>query len=101
MASGKLLSVDYEVFGRVQGVFFRKFTKDTANAQGCVGWVMNTCDDTVKGVVQGSTEKVENMMHWLSKVGSPMSRISKCEFHNKREIPKLEYTKFAVKSSGW
>ncbi len=27
MSSEELLSVDYEVFGRVQGVFFRKYTQ--------------------------------------------------------------------------
>lgn len=29
MSSEELLSVDYEVFGRVQGVFFRKYTQVT------------------------------------------------------------------------
>ena len=41
MATG-LIAVDYEVFGRVQGVFFRKFTNEKANSLGLRGWVKNT-----------------------------------------------------------
>ena len=41
MANG-LIAVDYEVFGRVQGVFFRKFTNEKANSLGLRGWVKNT-----------------------------------------------------------
>ena len=37
-----LVSVDYEVFGRVQGVFFRKYTAKQANALKLNGWIMNT-----------------------------------------------------------
>ncbi len=35
-------SADFEVAGTVQGVFFRKHTKKTADALGIVGWCMNT-----------------------------------------------------------
>ena len=34
-------SLDYEVFGKVQGVFFRKHTKTTADTLGVSGWVRN------------------------------------------------------------
>ena len=46
MATG-LIAVDYEVFGRVQGVFFRKFTSEKANSLGLRGWVKNTRYRTV------------------------------------------------------
>ena len=42
MAQSGLVAVDYEVFGRVQGVFFRKFTNEKANSLGLKGWVKNT-----------------------------------------------------------
>ena len=42
MAQGGLVAADYEVFGRVQGVFFRKFTNDKAKNLGLRGWVKNT-----------------------------------------------------------
>ena len=37
-----LVAVEYEVFGRVQGVFFRKFTNEKAVSLGLRGWVKNT-----------------------------------------------------------
>jgi acylphosphatase len=51
--STNLVSVDYEIFGKVQGVFFRKFTAAEANKLKLVGWVMNTDKGTVKGQIQG------------------------------------------------
>lgn len=49
-------------------MFQFQFTKDTAIAQGCVGWVMNTYDSTVKGVIQGQTDKVEYMLVYKDKL---------------------------------
>ena len=37
-----LVALEYEVFGRVQGVFFRKFTHEKAQSLGLRGWVKNT-----------------------------------------------------------
>ncbi|XP_026640929.1 acylphosphatase-2 isoform X2 [Microtus ochrogaster] len=56
-----LKSVDYEVFGRVQGVCFRMYTEGEAKKIGVVGWVKNTSKDTVMGQVQGPEEKVNSM----------------------------------------
>ena len=41
-SSMALVAVEYEVFGRVQGVFFRKFTNEKALSLGLRGWVKNT-----------------------------------------------------------
>uniref|UniRef100_A0A8C5A9I8 Acylphosphatase n=1 Tax=Gadus morhua TaxID=8049 RepID=A0A8C5A9I8_GADMO len=61
MSCEDLLSVDYEVFGRVQGVFFRKFTQAEAKKLGLVGWVRNTEAGTVEGQLQGPGSKVAEM----------------------------------------
>ncbi|ELR47924.1 Acylphosphatase-2, partial [Bos mutus] len=62
MSTGRpLKSVDYEVFGRVQGVCFRMYTEDEARKIGVVGWVKNTSKGTVTGQVQGPEEKVNSM----------------------------------------
>lgn len=53
-SSTNLISVDYEIFGKVQGVFFRKFTAAEATKLKLVGWVMNTEKGTVKGQIQGN-----------------------------------------------
>ncbi|CAJ1073599.1 DNA mismatch repair protein Mlh3 isoform X2 [Xyrichtys novacula] len=57
MSGEDLISVDYEVFGRVQGVFFRKYTQAEGKKLGLVGWVQNTGAGTVQGQLQGSSSK--------------------------------------------
>ncbi|XP_069595205.1 acylphosphatase-2-like [Ranitomeya imitator] len=97
MTSTGLWSVDYEVYGDVQGVFFRKYTEDQAKRVSVVGWVKNTPYGTVTGQVQGSKEKVDIMKNWLSNVGSPMSRIDKTVFANETQIQDLGYSNFQTK----
>ncbi|XP_003787968.1 acylphosphatase-2 [Otolemur garnettii] len=95
--AGPLKSVDYEVFGRVQGVCFRMYTEGEAKKIGVVGWVKNTSQGTVTGQVQGPEEKVESMKSWLSKIGSPSSRIDRTNFSNEKTISKLEYSNFSIR----
>ncbi|XP_045405557.1 acylphosphatase-2 [Lemur catta] len=95
--AGPLKSVDYEVFGRVQGVCFRMYTEDEAKKIGVVGWVKNTSKGTVTGQVQGPEEKVNSMKSWLSKIGSPSSRIDRTNFSNEKTISKLEYSNFSIR----
>jgi len=56
-----IVSVDFEVHGRVQGVFFRASTEEKARCLGLTGWVMNSPTGTVKGQVQGVAENVAEM----------------------------------------
>ncbi|XP_017490466.1 PREDICTED: acylphosphatase-2-like [Rhagoletis zephyria] len=93
----RLLSVEYRVFGRVQGVFFRKYTKEKADQLGIFGWVKNERDGTVSGLMQGTEAKIDNMKHWLSHKGSPLSRIDKCEFTNEKVLDQLDLTSFIIK----
>ncbi|XP_074765326.1 acylphosphatase-1 [Athene noctua] len=91
-----LLSVDYEVSGRVQGVFFRKYTQTEAKRLGLVGWVQNTSHGTVQGQIQGPAARVREMQEWLRKIGSPQSRISQAEFNNEKKIVALEHQDFKI-----
>ncbi|XP_041445981.1 acylphosphatase-1 isoform X1 [Xenopus laevis] len=61
MSSSGFWSVDYEIYGDVQGVFFRKYTEDQAKRVNAVGWVKNAPRGTVVGQVQGSKSIVEIM----------------------------------------
>ncbi|XP_074091801.1 acylphosphatase-1 [Macrotis lagotis] len=97
MAEGQsLLSVDYEIFGKVQGVFFRKHTQAEGKKLGLVGWVQNTDQGTVQGQIQGPTMQVRVMQEWLKTKGSPKSRIDKAKFHNEKVIQKLEHKDFQI-----
>ena len=73
----KIKSVDFEIFGRVQGVFFRKYIQKEAINLNIVGWCMNTERDTVIGQIQGTEKSIKNMKEWLAKKGSPKSKILK------------------------
>ena len=55
------ISVDFEVLGVVQGVFFRAYTERKAQSLGLVGWVKNTNQGSVKGVIQGTQDKIDAM----------------------------------------
>nr|XP_057921138.1 acylphosphatase-2-like isoform X2 [Doryrhamphus excisus] len=98
MSTGSgLVSVDFEVFGHVQGVCFRMYTEKEAERLGVVGWVKNTRSGTVVGQVQGPSDVVEEMKVWLSKEGSPSSRISRTSFSNQRSIHRLEISGFSTR----
>ena len=97
MAASKLIHVDFEVFGRVQGVFFRKYTQEQAKSIGVKGWIRNTARRTVQGELEGDYTNIELMKRWLLNVGSPSSRIERAEFKNEHEIQELSYNVFKVK----
>ncbi|MDW7772544.1 MAG: acylphosphatase [Desulfobulbaceae bacterium] len=63
------------VRGRVQGVFFRDYTRQKALELGLSGWVRNLPDRSVETVFEGEREKVEEMLSWLH-TGSPMSQVT-------------------------
>ncbi|XP_010745126.2 acylphosphatase-2 isoform X1 [Larimichthys crocea] len=96
-ARTKLVSVDFEIFGHVQGVCFRMYTEKEGLRLGLVGWVKNTYSGTVVGQVQGPAAMVEEMKVWLSKEGSPTSRITRASFSNQRTIDKLELSGFKTR----
>ncbi|XP_078082243.1 acylphosphatase-1-like [Mustelus asterias] len=99
MSSGgeaQLLSLDFEVFGKVQGVFFRKHTQKEAKRLGLSGWVKNTRQGSVQGRLQGADAQVRTMQAWLRDTGSPKSKIERAEFRNQKQIQSREYSDFQV-----
>lgn len=93
---GRLRTVDFEVFGQVQRVFFRKCTQEQGKSLGLRGWCQNTPNGTVVGAIQGPPEKVTEMKIWLQSVGSPASHIDKAEFKNERDIDEYTFTEFDI-----
>ena len=64
--------------GRVQGVFFRAYTRDAALKEMVTGWVRNLSDGRVEAVFEGDGEKVDEMVAWC-RDGSPLSRVDHIE----------------------
>ncbi|KAL6633176.1 Acylphosphatase-domain-containing protein [Neocallimastix sp. 'constans'] len=76
----KIVSVKFEVFGKVQGVFFRKYTKLEGEKLGLRGWCMNTTRGTVQGLATGKESQIEKFKEFLQYTGSPKSIIDHAEF---------------------
>lgn len=62
------------VSGKVQGVFYRANTRDTAESKGIDGWVQNLSDGRVEAVFEGPESTVEEMVEWCH-TGSPAADV--------------------------
>jgi acylphosphatase len=62
------------VRGRVQGVFFRKSTVETAVRLGLSGWVRNRRDGTVETEAEGPEEAVEAFLAFCRE-GPELARV--------------------------
>ncbi len=71
-------SLSFRVTGRVQGVYFRAWTREEAVGRGLSGWVRNTADGAVEGVVQGPAAQLRAFAARL-KVGPPAARVASVE----------------------
>lgn len=63
-----------QVTGRVQGVWFRAWTREQALAEGVRGWVRNQPDGSVEAVLAGTKEAVEAMIAKLHD-GPPAAKV--------------------------
>jgi acylphosphatase len=55
-------TVTVKIEGRVQGVYYRAWTHDTARSLGLDGWVRNASDGSVEAVFSGPQPAVEEML---------------------------------------
>jgi acylphosphatase len=62
------------ITGRVQGVFFRAWTREQAQALGLNGWVRNCPDGRVEAHVEGEDTAVEQMIERLRR-GPPSASV--------------------------
>jgi acylphosphatase len=62
------------VSGRVQGVFFRAVTQQTAKGFNLTGWVRNMDDGRVEALFEGEDENVDKMLDWC-RIGPPAARV--------------------------
>ena len=82
------------ISGKVQGVFFREYTRNKAKSLGIKGWVRNLRDGRVEAVFEGEKEKVNKMISWCHK-GSPYSKVEKVEV--KWEEYRGEFNDFEIR----
>ncbi|MCK5099842.1 MAG: acylphosphatase, partial [Desulfobacteraceae bacterium] len=61
------IQIKVVVKGRVQGVFFRVETKNTADRLGLNGYVKNLSNGSVEAVFEGDQQAVTQMVEWCHK----------------------------------
>ncbi len=64
--------------GRVQGVFYRAFTKDVAVKLGLAGWVKNLYDGSVEAVFEGNRALISQAIEHCKK-GPPGSYVGEID----------------------
>lgn len=63
-----------QVTGRVQGVFFRAWTKGEAEELGVRGWVRNCNDGSVEAHLEGDEHSLEALIERM-RAGPPDARV--------------------------
>lgn len=81
------------VSGKVQGVWFRKYTLDSARDIGVVGMVKNLVDGTVLVNASGKNENLREFKELLEN-GSTNSRVDKIDYS--WEDLSIEYSTFEI-----
>lgn len=66
------------ILGRVQGVFYRNWTVDTARSLGLAGWVRNRMDGSVEAFVQGNADAVARFIT-LAQDGPPAAKVARID----------------------
>ncbi|AKA48514.1 acylphosphatase [uncultured archaeon] len=65
-------------YGRVQGVYFRRRTRDAASEYGVSGWVKNLPDGSVEAELSGDTDKVQRLIDYCQNE-MPVARVDRVE----------------------
>ena len=66
------------VKGKVQGVFFRKNTKQVAEALNVAGWIKNTEEGDVEIFAQANKDAIEKLITWCRQ-GPPKANVEDVE----------------------
>jgi len=67
-----------KIFGRVQGVNFRFYTRQTAAQIGVTGWVRNRVDGSVEVIAEGTPQQLKKLMQFLN-TGPQSASVSQVE----------------------
>jgi len=88
-----LQTVGITVTGRVQGVFFRKYTIDAASKCGITGFVKNTNSGDVYIEATGMETAIKAFVQWCHS-GSPFSKVEKVVVE---ELPLQNFEGFGIR----
>lgn len=74
MSAGDRKAIRAHITGRVQGVWYRGWTVETATGLGLSGWVRNRADGSVEAVFAGPAAAVDRMLA-ACRQGPPAARV--------------------------
>jgi len=70
--------LNIKIYGQVQGVSFRYYSKEQANALGLTGFVRNATDGSLYIEVEGELEVLEKFIDWC-RIGPSLAQVEKIE----------------------
>ncbi len=83
------------IYGKVQGVYYRKFVSSALQKQGFSGYIKNLSDGSVEVVAEVSDKVMNGFLQVLQK-GSPLSRVERIE-HRKTDGITPKSKKFEIR----
>lgn len=90
-----MIRVKIRCTGRVQGVFFRKYTSITAKQLDIVGWVRNEPDGTVLICAEGEENRIEKLINWC-RTGSPSAQVEDVSILEREPIEQNTFDTFEI-----
>jgi acylphosphatase len=85
-------AIQLKVHGLVQGVFFRKHTREKAEELNINGTVRNCQDGSVEIIAEGTEDQLSSFTAWC-KSGPGRSRVDRVDIH---ELPLKNYSDFRI-----
>jgi len=91
-----MMAVSIRCMGHVQGVFFRKYTRDKARELGLAGWVKNESNGDVLILAIGGEEQLQNLVAWCH-TGSPQSTVTDVKWEQVELPLKHPFSSFEIR----
>lgn len=83
----------FRVQGKVQGVWYRAATRDTATTLGLTGYAANLADGSVEVIACGDVQALDTLADWLWQ-GPPLARVDHVE---SAEAPAQRFDGFSTR----
>lgn len=85
------------VYGIVQGVCYRDYTRRKAEELALVGWVRNRSDGSVEALISGPPERIEEIVAWLHH-GPPHAHVERVEIESETAPSLVPSPAFQIRS---
>lgn len=85
---------EMHIYGKVQGVWYRKFVETNALKAGIMGWVQNEPDGSVTARVEHNDEEQLEHLMALCAEGPEHSKVERIEI---KHVPFTGFTDFMIK----